>query len=64
MSNEGKSKGLAGRNLAAVLIVVAICITSIALMALSQGINGTVMSLCLGGLGVVVGAAGGTFIRK
>ena len=50
---------LSGPAAAAVLIVVALCLTAIQLMALYQGINGTMMSLTVGGLVAIGAGAGG-----
>ena len=36
--------------LVTIIIVIALCITALELYALSQGINGTVLSLTIGGL--------------
>lgn len=55
--------GLKGVNLAAVLIVVAICITSVELMALYKGVNGMAMSLCIGGLAGIAGLGAGVLLK-
>jgi len=36
--------------LVTVIVVIALCITGLELYALSQGVNGTVLSLTIGGL--------------
>lgn len=58
----GNPTGLKGIYLAAVLIVVALCVTAIALTSLHKGIDGTVMSLVLGSLGVIAGLAAGVLL--
>lgn len=55
--------GLRGIHLMAVLVVVAICITAIALMAMYKDVDGTVMSLCIGGLAGIAGLAGGVLLK-
>lgn len=60
---SGTPIGLKGTHLAAVLIVVAICITSIALMAMYKGVDGTVMSLCIGGLAGIAGLGAGVLLK-
>ena len=57
------STGLKGVHLMAVLIVVALCITSIALMAMHKGVDGTMMSLCIGGLTGIVGIGAGVLLK-
>lgn len=54
--------GLKGHNLAAVLIVVAVCVTAIELMALYRGEDGMAMSAVVGALTLVAGIAAGRLL--
>ena len=54
---------LKGTHLMCVLVVVSLCITSIALMAMYKGVDGATMAACVGGLGVVAGLGAGVLLK-
>ena len=56
--NNAKPR-LSGPAAAAVLVTVAMCLTAIELYALHQGVDGTMMSLTIGGLVAIAAGVGG-----
>lgn len=60
--SENTSTRLTGRNLAAVLIVVAVCLTAMGLMALYKDIDGAMMSIVVGSLAAIGGLATGRML--
>jgi len=56
--SENRTK-LTGRNLMGVLIVVAICLTAIGIMAMHEGVDGTLLTALVAALSAIAALAVG-----